>query len=82
MMKKISFAALFKPVLIRCLIGSVLEGGRKSAKNGLAMGVTIGGDAEKSGRNTNLLIMMHTRLSEKISLHNLTNQDQLKKGNG
>ena len=33
----------------------MLEGGRKSAKYGLAMGVTIGGDAAKSGKNTHLL---------------------------
>ena len=30
-----------------CLIYSVLEGGRKSEKIGLTMGVKIGGDAEK-----------------------------------
>ena len=41
------FAAPFSPGLLMCLIYLVLEGGRKSTKNGIAMGVTIGGDAEK-----------------------------------
>ena len=53
---------------------SVLEGGRKSARIGLAMGVTMGGDAAKSGHNTHLLVIMHARLSQKIGLHNLTNR--------
>ena len=41
-----------------CLIGSVLEGGPKTAKNGLAMGVTNGGAAAKSGKNTHLLVII------------------------
>ena len=34
-------------VLLGCLVSSVLEGGRKYAKIGLATGVKIGGYAEK-----------------------------------
>ena len=64
-----------------CLIGSVLEGGRKSEKNGLARGVKIDGDATKSCKNTHLLVIMCVRLSKKIGLHNLTNQTQFKKVN-
>ena len=30
-------------------------------KNGLEMGVTIEGDASKSGKNTNLLLIMRVR---------------------
>ena len=41
-------------------------------KNGLAMGVTIGGNAAKSGNNTNLLVIMRLGLSQKIGLHSLT----------
>ena len=68
-MKTFSFAAPFKPGLIMCIIGLVLEGGRKYAKNGQAMGVEIGGDAEKSGKNTNLLVIMRVRLSQKNGPH-------------
>ena len=64
---------------MRCLIGSVSEGGHKSANIGLAMGVAIGGAAAKSGKNTNLLVIMRVRLSQKIGLHNLTNRTRLKK---
>ena len=39
----------------------MLEGGRKSAKIGLEMEVTIGGDAAKSGKNTHLLMIMCVR---------------------
>ena len=46
------------------------------------MGVIIGGDAEKIGKNTHLLVVMRLRLSQKIGLLDLTNQTQLKKGNG
>ena len=56
--------------------------GRKSTKNGLTMGVTIGGDAEKSGENTHLLVIMRMRLSQKIDLLDLTNRTQFKKVNG
>ena len=76
------FAAHFSPGLLMCLIYLVLEGGRKSTKNGIAMGVTIGGDAEKSGRNTHLLGIMCVRLLQKIGLLDLTNRNRLKKGNG
>ena len=37
------------------------------------MGVIIGGDAEKSGKNTHLLVIMPVRLSQKIGLLELTN---------
>ena len=60
----------------------VLEGGHKIAKIGLAMGVAIGGAAAKSGKNTHLLVIMRVRLSQKIGLHNLTNQTRFKKGKG
>ena len=81
MVKTFSFVAPFYPGLIGCLIYSVLEGGCKSTKNELALGVTIGGDAAKSGKNTNLLVIMRVRLLQTISLLNLTNRAQLKKGN-
>ena len=61
-MKTFSFAALFQPGLLRCLIYLVLEGGHKSTKNVLAMEVIIGGDAAKSGENTHLLVIIHIRL--------------------
>ena len=38
------------------------------------MGVTIGGDAAKSGKNTNLLVIMSVRLLQKIGLLDLTNR--------
>ena len=45
-----------------------MGGGRKSTKNGLAIGVKIGVDAEKSGKNTNLLVIMRMSLYQSISL--------------
>ena len=45
------------------------------------MGVTIGGDAAKSGKNTHLLVVMRVRLSQNIGLPDLTNWTRLKKGN-
>ena len=60
----------------------MLEGDRKSTKILLAMGVTIGGDDDKSGKNTHVLVVMRVRLSHNISLINLTNQTLFKKGNG
>ena len=60
----------------------MLEGGRKSTKIGVATGVTIGGDAAKNGKNTNELVIMRERLSQKIGLLDLTNRTQFKKGNG
>ena len=56
--------------------------GTQIYKNGLAMGVTIGGNAAKSGNNTHLLVVMRVRLSHIIGLIVLTNQTQFKKGNG
>ena len=59
----------------------MLEGGHKSTKNELAMGVTIRGDAEKSGRNTPLIVIMRMRLKQKIGLLDLTNCARFKKVN-
>ena len=56
--------------------------GHKSTKTGLAMGVTIGGDTTKSGKNTHLLVIMRMRISQKIGLLDLTNRTRFKKGNG
>ena len=50
-------------------------------KTVLAMGVTIGGNSAKSGKNTILLVIMHVRLSQKISLLDLKNQTLFKKEN-
>ena len=61
MMIIFSFARPSKHGILRCIIYSVLEGGWKSTKNGLAMGVTIGGDAAKSVKNTHLLVIMLVR---------------------
>ena len=80
--ENIFFAFPFKPDLLKCIIYSLLEGGRKYTKIGLAMGVTIGGDAHKSGKNTHLLVVMRVRLSQKIGLLDLTNHNRFKKGNG
>ena len=46
------------------------------------MGITIGGDAATSGNNTNLLVVMHVSLSQKMVLLDLTNRTQFKKVNG
>ena len=43
------------------------------------MGVTIGGDAAKSGKNTHLVVIMHVRLSQKIGLLDLKNWNRFKK---
>ena len=43
----------------------MLKEGQETTKNGLAMEVKIGGDAAKSGNNTNLLVIIHMRLSQK-----------------
>ena len=82
MVKTFLFAFHFLPVLIKCLIYLVLEGARKSTKIGLAMGVTTGSDAAKSGKKTHLLVVMRVRLSQKIGLIDLTNRNRLKKGKG
>ena len=50
-----------------CLIGSVLGGGQKSAKIGPEMGMKIGGDAVKSGKNTCLFVIMRVRISLSLS---------------
>ena len=80
-MVKNSFTAHFWPGLIKCLIYSLLEGDCKSTKIGLAMGVKIGSDAEKSGNITHLLVIMNMRLFQKIGLLNLMNRTLSKKGN-
>ena len=59
-----------------------MEGDHKSTKNGLAIGVTIGYDAAKSGKNTHLLMIMCKRLSQEIGLLDLMNRNQFKKVNG
>ena len=60
----------------------MLEGGRKYIKNGLAMEVTIGGDAEKIVKNIHLLVIMRVRLLHKIGLPNLIDWNRFTKGNG
>ena len=42
------------------------------------MGVTIGGDAAKIGKNTHFLVIMRVRLSQKTALLDLMNWTQLK----
>ena len=56
--------------------------GLQILKNGLAMGVKIGGDTSSSGNNTLLLVIICVRLLQKIGQRNLTNSNQLRKGNG
>ena len=46
------------------------------------MGVKIGDDASKSGKNTHLLVVMRVRLSQKTGLLDLTNWTGFKKENG
>ena len=46
------------------------------------MGVKIGGDADKSGKNTNLLVIICVRLLQKIGLLDLTNRTRFKKVKG
>ena len=46
------------------------------------MGVIIGGDYAKSGKNSHLLVIMRVKLSQKIGLLDLTNRTRFKKGNG
>ena len=60
----------------------MLGGDRKSTKIGLAMGVAIGGDDAKSGKNTHLLVVMHMRLLQKIGLPDLTTRTWFKTVNG
>ena len=61
-----------------CLIYLVLEGSYKSKKNRPAVGVTIGCGAAKSGKNTNFLVIIRVRLSQKIALLDLMNQTRFK----
>ena len=82
MVKTSSFVSPYWTVLLECLIYLVLEGGHKSTKIGLAMGVKIEGDAAKSGKITHLLVLMRLRISQKIGLIDLKNQTWSKKGNG
>ena len=46
------------------------------------MGVTIGCDAAKSGKNTHLLVVIRMRIFQKIGLLDLTNHNRFKKVNG
>ena len=55
---------------------------RKSTKNGLTLGLTIGGGAAKNCKNTHLFAVMRPRLSQKIGLLDLKNRTRFKKGNG
>ena len=45
------------------------------------MGVTIGGDASKIGKNTHLLVIIFVRLLQKIGMIDLANHTQFKKVN-
>ena len=60
-------------MLLRCIIYSALEGDHKSTKIGLAMGVIIGGDDAKNGKNNHLLVVMCVRLLQKIGMLNFRN---------
>ena len=62
MVKIFSFSFPFQPVLLRCLIYSVLEREHKYTKVVLAMGAIIGGDASKNGTSTHELVLMRVRL--------------------
>ena len=57
-----------------CIIYFVLEGAHKSTNIGLSMRTKIGSDATKSGNNTNLLVIIRVRLSQKIGHLDLTNR--------
>ena len=57
----------------------MLEGDRRYTRNGLEMGVKNWGDAEKSGKNTHLIVIMRVKLSQKIGMHNLTIWTRFKK---
>ena len=46
------------------------------------MGVIIGRDAAKSGKNIHFLVIVRVRISHKIGLPDLTNRNQFKKVNG
>ena len=53
----------------------MLEGDRKSTKVRISMGVIIRDYADKGGNNTHLVVIMHLRLSQNISIPDLTNQN-------
>ena len=53
--------------------------GTQIYKIGIVMGVKIGGDADKSGNDTHLLVVMHVRLLQKIGPLDLTNRTRFKK---
>ena len=57
-----------------CIIYLVLKGPHNYTNIGLAMGVTIGGDATKIDKNTKLLVIMRMGILQKIGLLDLTNQ--------
>ena len=59
----------------------MLDGGHKSTTIGLAMGLTIGIDADKRDNNTHLLVIMRVKLSQKIGLLDLNNWTWLNKEN-
>ena len=46
------------------------------------MGVTIGGDAVKSGKNTHLLVIMPAGILQKIGLTDLMNRNIFSVGRG
>ena len=46
------------------------------------MGVKIGGDAAKIGKDAHFLAIMRVRLLQKIGILELENWNQFKKGNG
>ena len=64
--------------VVRCVIYLVLEGFHKYTKIELAMGVKIGRDSAKSGKNTHLLVMICVRISQKIGLLDLMNLTRFK----
>ena len=49
--KRFHLQYFFKPRLVSFLTSSLLEGGHKNANTGLSMGVKIGGDDVKSGKD-------------------------------
>ena len=49
-----------------CPIGSVLEGGPKIEIYIIVMGVENRGTAVKVDKNTNKLVIMHVRISQKV----------------
>ena len=62
MVKTLSFVAPFKPGRLQVSNVLMLERELKSTIIGLAIGVIIGGDDAKCGKNTNLLVIMRLSL--------------------